>query len=172
MLSFIDGRQMLSRRGQATVEAAFLIPVLLLLILLLCQPAILLYNQIVMQNAAAESCRLLATRSDVGSYSDQKYEAYTLRRLAAIPPVDVFHAHGNGMDWQIDLVGGELSQTVSVRIQNHLKPLPIIAWGAGVLRQTDQNGYLTQSVEVTMPSQPDWVFKLGGDPQTWVKQWD
>ena len=47
--------------GQATVEAAFALPIALVLVILLVQPGILLYDRIVMQQAAAETCRLLAT---------------------------------------------------------------------------------------------------------------
>ena len=50
--------------GQATVEAAFALPIALLLVLLLVQPGILLYDRIVMQGAAAEACRLLATTDE------------------------------------------------------------------------------------------------------------
>ena len=39
-------------RGQSTVEGAFLIPVILLMLMLLIQPGILLYNRVVMQSAA------------------------------------------------------------------------------------------------------------------------
>ena len=68
------------RDGQTTVEAAYLIPLLFLLFLLLCQPIILLYNHMIMNGAAAEGCRLLATRTSVGSYSDDKYEGYIKRQ--------------------------------------------------------------------------------------------
>ncbi len=43
--------------GQATVEAAFALPVLFLLVLLLVQPGIVLYDRMVMASAAAEGCR-------------------------------------------------------------------------------------------------------------------
>jgi len=158
--------------GQATVEAAVLIPTLFLLILILLQPAILLYNQIIMENAAAESCRLLATRTALGGYSDEKYLGYTKRRLAAIPPIDIFHAHPNGDSWTIELTGGEESPEVSVRIVNHLKPLPLIGLGAQLLGKTDAEGNIEQVVEVKMPSQPDWVWEGQGGPAEWVKQWD
>ena len=41
--------------GQATVEAAFLLPVLFVGLLLLMQPGILLYDRLVMQAAASEA---------------------------------------------------------------------------------------------------------------------
>ena len=51
-------------RGQGSVEAAVVIPVLFLLLLMLLQPGIVLYDRIVMGSAAAEACRLLATSTD------------------------------------------------------------------------------------------------------------
>ena len=45
------------------MEAAVLIPVLFTALLLLLQPGILLYDRMVMQGAAAEGCRLLATKT-------------------------------------------------------------------------------------------------------------
>jgi hypothetical protein len=158
--------------GQATVEAAVLIPLLFLLILILLQPAILLYNQIVMENAAAESCRLLSTRSAYGTYSAEKYEAYTKRRLASIPPIDIFHAHPNGSSWKIILAGGEESSEVSVRVVNYVKPLPLIGWGMEFLGMTDSQGYFVQEVEANMPTQPSWVWLGGGGPSQWVGQWE
>ncbi|MDR0888875.1 MAG: pilus assembly protein, partial [Coriobacteriales bacterium] len=92
-------------RGQTTVEAAYLIPVLFLLLLLLCQPIIMLYTRMVMENAAGEACRLVATRTDMGAYTYEKYERYVKRRLAAIPPIDIFHAHVGAKTWDIELNG-------------------------------------------------------------------
>jgi len=165
-------RHLGSSSGQATVEAAFLIPIFFLLVLMLIQPAILLYNRTVMENAAAEGCRLLSTRADVGTYSEDKYEGYVKRRLASIPPVEIFHAHSGDKPWDIELIGGENSSEVTVRITNHLKPLPIIDLGASLLRLTDSHGYLVQKVEVTMPTQPEWVWSNGkGGPADWTTQW-
>ena len=165
-------RLMLGSSGQATVEAAIMIPIVFLLLLLLAQPAILLYNQIVMENAAAEGCRLLSTRTEFGAYSGDKYVGYVKRRLAAVPPLDIFHASASGAEWQIELIGDESSDMVSVRITNRLRPLPIIGWGAALLGLTDSSGYIVQTVEVSMPTQPNWAFKDGGDPSTWPTQWE
>lgn len=159
--------------GQTTVEAAYLIPVLLLLLLLLLQPMILLYNRMVMENAAAEGCRLLATATQQGAYSQEKYESYIKRRLAAIPPVDIFHVHTDGTTWDITLKGNESTSEVSVYIVNRLRPLPLIGWGAAFLGMTDASGYLVQEVRITMPTQPSWVQNSGGnDPEGWVHAYD
>lgn len=160
------------RTGQTTVEAAYLIPVLFLLLLLLCQPIILLYNHMVMNGAASEACRLLSTKTSVGAYSDDKYEGYVKRRLAAIPPLDIFHAHTGAKTWDITMEGDESTSNVTVRITNKLKPLPLLDLGAGLLGLCDEEGYLVQTVEVTAPTQPSWVW--GGEnsgPTQWTTQW-
>ncbi len=161
------------RQGQTTVEAAYLIPVLLVLLLLLLQPMILLYNRMVMENAAAEGCRLLATATSQGAYSHEKYEGYIKRRLAAIPPVEIFHLHASNCSWEIMLEGDENSSEVSVRIINRLKPLPLLGWGADLLGMTDADHNLVQEVEVTLPTQPEWTQGSGGnDPEGWVHAYD
>ena len=88
-------------RGQATVEAAFLIPVVLVLLLLLIQPGILLYNQLVMAAAASEGCRLLATKTDRAVVSQEKCESYIMRSLGSVSPHDMFHIHVGGCSWVI-----------------------------------------------------------------------
>lgn len=162
-----------TQAGQTTVEAAYLIPVLLLLILLLTQPIILLYNRMVMDNAAAEGCRLLATATTQGAYSTEKYEGYVKRRLASIPPIDIFHVHNSGCSWEITLEGDESSSEVSVHIVNRVKPLPLLGWGADFLGMTDANNNLVQETRVTMPTQPAWVAGSGGNtPEDWVHAYD
>lgn len=166
--------RLISRQeGQTTVEAAFLIPVLLLLVLLLLQPMILLYNRMVMENAAAEGCRLLATATPQGAYSQDKHEGYIKRRLAAIPPVDIFHVHAGGCTWEIEMDGDEHSEEVSVRIVNRVQPLPLLGWGANFLGLTDADDHLVQEVRVTLPTQAGWVSGSGGnDPEGWVHAYD
>jgi Flp pilus assembly protein TadG len=160
-------------KGQATVEAAFLIPILMLLILLLCQPIILLYNRMVMESAATEACRLLATGTSQGAYTNDKYEGYVKRRLAAIPPIDIFHAHAGSKTWDILLTGQDSSQTTGVQITNKLKPLPLLGWGTQLLGMCDTDGYLTQEVKVSMPTQPVWAWQnSSGSPADWVHNYD
>lgn len=161
-----------SERGQSTVEAAYLIPVVFLLLLVCCQPMILLYNRMIMENAAAEGCRLLATATPMGSHSDEKYEGYIKRRLAAIPPLDVFHSHTGNKKWDIELVGDENSRDVCVSIINKLKPLPLLGWSSQLVGMCDSEGYLTQQVTATLPAQPAWVWENSSDsPARWVRQW-
>ena len=53
MLRSCMARMLRDERGQATVEAAFAVPVLMVLVLMLVQPGIILYDRIVMEGAAA-----------------------------------------------------------------------------------------------------------------------
>jgi len=160
-------------RGQATVEAACMIPVVFILLLMLVQPAILLYNQMVMENAVAESCRLLSTCTSSGPNSAYQYQEYTIRRLASVPPIDIFHVSPDGQGWQIDYSGGENSSVVTVTISHKVKMLPIIGQAAGLIGLADGDGCLTQKVTVTMPTQPAWAFSGdAGSPSQWPGQWE
>lgn len=91
-------RPLCNERGQASVEAVFLLPVLLVVIGLMLEPSILFYNRCVMCNAAAEGCRMLETNSS----DEQSAKAFVARRLRAVPNVDVFHCGGS--KWNVELV--------------------------------------------------------------------
>lgn len=162
-----------SDAGQGTVEAAFALPILLIALLLLIQPGILLYDRIVMEGAAAEGCRLLATKTDAFGDADGSCEAFVRHRLAAIPPVDCFHMHDGGCTWDIAMSGGEKSKKVSVTISTKVKPLPLLDGGAALAGFVDGDGALTVKVERSMPTQPDWVAnaKGGKNPKSWIGAW-
>ncbi|MFR3090641.1 MAG: TadE/TadG family type IV pilus assembly protein [Eggerthella lenta] len=100
--------------GQATVEAAFLLPVLFVGLLLLMQPGILLYDRLVMQAAASEGCRLLATKTAAAGDMAESCEAFVRHRLGAIPPVSCFHVHEGACSWDIRFEGDERSDVVRV----------------------------------------------------------
>lgn len=164
MMSFI------SDRGQTTVEAAFLLPIFVLLLLLLCQPIILLYNRMVMQNAACEGCRLLMTRS-VGEspYGVDAYEDYIKRRLGVIPSLSIFHIHDPDCSYEIKLEGDEASGNVKVSISNKVLLLPLIGQSAALLGKSESGGVYTQVVEVQLPSRQAWVR---GTPDDWANSWE
>lgn len=163
-------RRFLDTSGQGTVEAAVVIPVAFMLLLLLMQPGIVLYDRLVMGNAAAEGCRLLATAS---SGMDGSCEAFIRHRLAAVPQHDCFHVHQGSCTWEIELSGDESAETVSVRIATELRPLPLFDAGAKLLGMTNANGNLVIEECVTMPTQPGWVAssELGMAPSAWAGAW-
>ena len=140
-------------RGQGTVEAAVAIPVLFLLLLMLLQPGIVLYDRLVMGNAAAEGCRLLATATNAYGDMSGSCEAFIRHRLAAIPQHDCFHVHRGGCSWDIALSGNESSQTVTVSIGNELKPLPLLDAGSRLLGVANAAGNLEIRESMTMPVQ-------------------
>ncbi|MEG0015196.1 MAG: TadE/TadG family type IV pilus assembly protein [Gordonibacter sp.] len=159
--------------GQATVEAAAVIPVLFVALLLLVQPGILLYDRMVMQAAAAEGCRLLATKTDTLGDMDGSCEAFIRHRLGAIPPHDSFHLHRGGCSWKIALEGNEASQTVRVTIGNDVRPLPLLDAAAVLLGMTDAAGNLHLEVSASLPTQPAWIdgAEAGRDPSAWIGAW-
>ena len=163
-----------SLSGQGSLEAAFTIPVLFVLMLLLIQPGIILYDRMVMGAAAAEGCRLLATKGSAFGAMDDSCEAYIRHRLASIPQHDCFHVHTGGCSWRIEMDGGESSGQASVRITNEVHPLPLFDGVSVLLGLTNSRGNLEVTVEASMPVQPAWIASApaGTDPSGWIGAWD
>ena len=161
------------RCGQATVEAAFAIPVAFLLLLLLLQPGIVLYDRLVMESAAAEACRMLATRSPDSGVDDAAYETAVRRHLGAIPQQENFHRHADGCSWQIELVGNERSERVSVRITGSVRLLPLLNLGGTLLGLGDGAGNIELTVEHSAATQDAWVAssEFGLNPGSWIGKW-
>ena len=162
------------QRGQATVEAVAVIPVLFLLLLMLMQPAIVLYDHVVMAGAASEGCRLLATKTSAAGPMGESCEAFIRHRLAAVPQHDCFHVHDGGCSWVIEFAGDEGSQEVTVRIANEVRPLPLFDAGARLLGLANEAGNLEIEDEVSMRVQPDWAASSehGLAPAEWVEAWE
>jgi hypothetical protein len=148
--------------GQASVEAAFLLPLLFALFGLLLQPSILLYDRCVMNDAASQGCRLLATATT----GQDTVTDFIERRLSSIPCVACFH---EGADWQIELSGGEGKDVQSVRIVNHAQALPLFGITAGLAGQVDSDGFIELEVEQSANCIPTWAHE--GDPATWIAHW-
>lgn len=163
----------MDERGQATVEAAFLIPALLLSLLLLIQPGILLYTRMVMEGAAAEGCRVLATASDLEQGTDT-VESFVKRRLASVPQQPNFHVHDPACSWVIKLNGGETASQVSVQITNEIRPLPLFDFGLKALGVLNARGNYEITVTKELTTKSTWVQEntLSNDPEQWIERWN
>ncbi len=166
-------REVTNEGGQATIEAAFLIPILFLGMLLLLQPGIILYDRLVMNAAASEACRLLATRSDVVGSMEESCEAFVRHRLGSVPPVSFFHVHEGDCSWDIQLEGSEESEMVSVTIRNEVRLLPLLDQGAALLGLVNEQGHLEIEVTCSQKTQPDWLNRgaVGNSPAEWIGGW-
>ena len=154
------------RRAQATVEAAVLLPSFLILMLLALQPVCILYTHGVMESAAAETARLMITSE---AESKASLKAFALRRLAAVPDVEIFHA-GGPLSWDIELVGAaESGSAVSVSVSGAVRPLPVLGAFVGAFGKTNAHGDVELKVEVAYEGRPSW---LEGDYDSWVSTWE
>ncbi len=155
--------------GQATVESALLIPALLGVILLMIQPGIVLYDRIVMKDAAAQACRVLMTQG-----FGEDVDAFVRRRLGSVPQQDAFHVHtGSECSWDIAWSGGPGSATVQVTIGNEITPLPLIGFGTALFGALNEDGNLAFSVTVELPVQDSWALQTGAgtNPSAWIGAW-
>lgn len=152
-------------RAQSTVEAAFLLPTFLTLILLALQPVCLLYTRAVMESAAAETARLMTTTT---VEDDDDLKEFTRRRLAAVPNVSIFHA-GGPMSWDIELGRAGAGGFSSVSVAGEVKPLPVIGAFVQAMGSAVEGGYVKLKVDVSYRSRPEW---LEGDYDSWIAAWD
>lgn len=173
LVSRCNRKACLQEEGQATVEAAFLIPVVFLCLLLLLQPGIVLYDRMVMQAAASEACRLLATKTNAIADTENSCKAYVFSRLGSIPPVSCFHVHEGMCSWDIHLVGDESSRNVSVAIANELRPLPLLDVGMSFFGLLNERGNFELEVSRSQTIQPMWVdgVEAGRNPSDWIGAW-
>lgn len=146
-------KKVLEKRGQATVEAAFLVPVLMCVLLLMIEPGIVLYDRIVMNSAVAEGARLLSTQKD----GDTKLvEDYIKRRLGAIPSVDIFHVHEGQCSYEIVCSGNYKSPSVSVTLKNKIKALPLLDISLRAFGGISDDGQFKIEVTSTLQTQNSW----------------
>ena len=152
----------IDERGQTVVEAAVALPVFLCILGLLLQPAVLVFNRCVMQEAASETCRVLATNTA----SEHSMRAFALRRLAAIPDIALFHEGGDS-GWELVFTGSG-SSDVSVKIRHKARPLPLFGVLAGLGGQGDGKS-VVQECEARSAIRPDWA---AGSPDAWIGAWE
>lgn len=169
---FIDSMTVLNGRekgvgesGQATVEAALLLPLFLVLLLLALQPVCILYTRAVMEGTAAQVARLMIT-GELGD--DEAYRAFALRRLSAVPDLAIFHAEGP-RSWSFELErASQTGGNVRVAIEGSVRPLPILGAFVGGFGGLNERGDVVLRVEVAYDGRPAW---LEGDYETWVAAW-
>lgn len=154
-----------SENGQMTIEAAFLIPVVFLLTIIMVQPAIILFDKMVMEGAAGQGLRMLSVKSL--DQSSRSYVEVIETQLEAIPDAAIFHEG----EWDIEVTGNETTGEVSVYIGTHLEPLPLLGMPAMLAGMLDSEGMIQIEVEVSSATQPDWAVEQGLSPETWTSQW-
>lgn len=154
-----------SDAGQMCVEAAFLIPVILILLLVLLQPGIILYDKMVMQAAAGQGIRMLAVLDED---STKSCEYMVLSQLEAIPKVPIFHKG----DWKIEIEGNETTGNAKIIVSTELEPLPLMRAPLILAGTLNNKGCIEINVEVSQSTQPEWAISQGLDPQSWPKSWD
>lgn len=154
--------------GQATVEAAFLIPVLFTVVLMLVQPGIVLYDRMVMQAAASDACRMMSTSTGAYGMGEESHEAIVKRHLGAVPQQELFHVHDGGCSWQVELSGDESSGQVEARISNRIRLLPLIDAACRFTGIADDAGCMTIEVVQRARTQPQWALDAGSGPSGWV----
>ena len=152
------GRLILRQDGQSSVEAALLLPSLMVVVALLIQPTCLLYTRCIMSSAANEAVRMLATATN-----KDEVIAFVKRRLAAVPEVSIFHSGGED-DWAVEVEQGE---EVSVAVTGHVRPLPLMGFISAALGTADETG-LAMSVLAKGRSQQVWVE---GSYDDWADLW-
>lgn len=150
--------ELAEEKGQASVEAAALLPAVSLLVLLLLQPLCLAFTQMVMREAASETARAAVTSAD-----EERLEEFCRRRLAAVPPLAIFSTG----EWTIEIDGAE-DRDVTVSIEGHAKPLPLLGAASAAALGTDAEG-IRLSAKVTEQLRPAW---LEGAYDDWIEVWD
>lgn len=165
----VSARRLRSEAGQSTVEAAFALPVLFLLVLLLVQPGILLYDRLVMEGAAAEGCRLLAT----GDRDARVAEAFVRRRLRAVPEQDNFHVHSAGCTWEVRCEGGGGADRSRVTLRTEVRPLPLLDGGSALLGLVNERGNVVIEVSCEMTTRAAWAQAVldGARPHEKAGDW-
>ena len=162
--SCIDGVR--ERAAQATVEAAFLLPTFLTLLLLALQPVCMLYTRSVMESAASETARIMITAPEANYLS---LRSFAVRRLQAVPDVDIFHA-GGPEAWDVRMTyAKDTGGAVSVSIKGYVTPLPVLGAFASAFGKTTIDGDVEMEVTVAYEGRPGW---LEGDYESWIEMWD
>lgn len=148
--------------GQASVEAAILLPMVMGIMALLIQPCCLLYTRVVMNEAACEAIRLLATAKESDA---DACERAVRRRLESIPDIPIFRSGGSEA-WRIELSGAGTGHA-SASIRGRVRPLPLLGVLASLFGEMDGEEVVLDA-QARMDSAPGW---LTGTYSDWVGVW-
>ena len=140
-----------------------MLPCALLVIALLLQPLCLFYTRMVMAHTAAQAARVLATKTS--PTSEDSVQAYCLRRLRAVPNLEIFHAGGEA-GWEITCEGGEADHQVQVTVKGSARPLPLLGFVSSLLTSDGHTINLLVQAQETL--RPSW---LEGSYDSWVSIW-
>lgn len=150
-----------SEVAQASVEAAFILPIALLLCGMMVQVGIYGFTRSVMMRTCAETVRVASFDFDGNT---QDCCEFAKRRLKAIPNLTLFHTPSPD-DWDIQIQISDRSAKVS--ITGHFQPIPVIGALVEAFTEKDDKGCIIRA-EVEEHTQPSWVE---GSYDGWQKIW-
>ena len=154
------------KNGQSTIEAAFLIPIIFLCLLILIQPIVLLVNHFAMEAAAYEGCRYAATCNDLEA--DAAIKNFVEKRLRIFPRVEVVHVP----PWNIKVEQDIENHEVSIGISHEVKPLPLVGSSILVLNSGFGTDFYHQEVKVRRTLHASWMDEKPYEPKTWIERWE
>lgn len=155
-----------SDSGQSIPEVPVVVVTLMAFVLMIMQPAVLLYDRMVLNNAAAETARVLVTgvaAGDAGRH-EGAVKGFAIRRLAAIPDAEFFKVGEPEITFPESSPGG---QWVSVRITVKAKPMPVIGTVGRLAGLTGDDGNYQVEGFARVPAAMTNIDG-GYDPPGWV----
>lgn len=150
--------------GQTTLEAAYLLPVLMLLFGMLLQPVCIAYTRQIMQHVAQEAAHVVAIQDSTMSPSD--IEKFIRSHLEAVPKISLFRA--SEKDWQIHITQKDGVAPAKVEIKAFVRPVPFLGVFAGFAGKKEGENICLE-VRANEQLRADWVQGNYGE---WMKIWN
>lgn len=145
-------RELLDDCGQALVEAPLVLVITMMLVLVLIQPAVMLYTHALANGAAAAACRIAATDDfsfGGGAAAHQAaIESWVIeRKLAALPKTGLFQAK------KPEVAVAKSGDWVTVTVTIKQKPLPLVSTiFATTKRDKQRGGLITIEAQAKAPA--------------------
>ena len=146
-----------SDQAQASIESAFILPLVFICMGLALQPLLYMYSKSLCTEAVEEGARYA-----ISVENDTYVERYVRRRLDAIPSIGILHKDGDG-DWNIEIV--RQSNSVAISLTGHMQELPILGLAAHLYLPHDAEGLLIEA-KAQAVSHPSW---REGSYEDWVE---